>query len=372
MLITCYSDIHNMLSMLDYPTTLRKTVAMGVDLNLRRFGRADVTLVGGDTVSDYVSYRESGWLPKRNFMDIKEKLSQELKRGTRDGRVIYIAGNHDFACGEGVKEGYNDVPYNSSDYYFTGPMREDMGTLPDADVCMGYSEKVGRSAGAYLLGFRYEVGGIDFYALNFHPDDIYSHQAMWKDSIRRYSPDALRWLKQRLRETDPDGHKPTVVLTHMPPDSVDCENRALLLDAYRGHRNIFHLFGDTHGIVRNGFTAQQVFRMFDRADAAPDFGSTQKTSRDWTDQSHLFTAHLMGTQRCDLAYLHDVVPGDPGTDEAAYQLHPRTATPRISQGLAIKTFPDRFEFRMCNHSVGLEDGRYATDDPIEPYIAYFR
>lgn len=80
----------------------------------------------------------------------------------------------------------------------------------------------------------------------------------------------------------------------------------------------------------------------------------------------------MGTQRCDLAYLHDTVPGDPGTDEPAYQSHPRTATPRISQGLAIETFPDRFEFRMCNHSVGLEDGSYSAQDLIEPYIAYFR
>ena len=372
MLITCYSDIHNMLSMLDYPTTLRKTVAMGVDLNLRRFGAADVTLVGGDTVSDYVSYRESGWLPRRNFLDIKEKLSRELKRGTKDGKVIYIAGNHDYACGEGVKEGYNNVPYNSADYYFSGPMRADMGELPDEDVCLGYSEKVGAQAGAYLLGFRYAVGGIDFYCINFHPDDIYSHQAMWQDSIRRYSPDALRWLKKRLRETDPDGDQPTVVLTHMPPDSVDRENRTLLLDAYRGHRNIFHLFGDTHGIVRNRFTAQQVFRVFDSPDVLPDFGSTQRTSRDWHDQTHLFTAHLMGTQRCDLAYLHDTVPGDPGTDEPAYQSHPRTATPRISQGLAIETFPDRFEFRMCNHSVGLEDGSYSAQDLIEPYIAYFR
>lgn len=39
MLITCYSDIHNMLSMLDYPTTLRKTVAMGVDLTCGDSGR---------------------------------------------------------------------------------------------------------------------------------------------------------------------------------------------------------------------------------------------------------------------------------------------------------------------------------------------
>lgn len=372
MLITCYSDIHNMLSMLAYPTTLRKTVAMGVDLNLRRFGKADVTLVGGDTISDYVSCRESGWLPKRNFMDIKEKLSRELKRGTKDGRVIYIAGNHDFACGEGVKEGYNDVPYNATDYYFTGPMLEDMGALPEEDVCLGYSEKVGRAAGAYLLGFRYEVGGIDFYALNFHPDDIYSHQAMLPGSICRYSPDALRWLKKRLQETDPDGSRPTIVLTHKPPFRVDRENLALLLDAYQGHRNIFHLFGDMHGIVKNGFTAQQFYRMFDRADAEPDGGSTQRTSRDWSDQTHLFTAHLMGIQRCDLAYLHDVVPGDPGTDEKFYQSHPRTATPRISQGLAIEVFPDRFEFRMCNHGVGLEDGHYSVEELIEPYIAYFR
>ena len=202
MLITCYSDIHNMLSMLSYPTTLRKTVAMGVDENLRRFGKADLTLVGGDTVSDYPSCRESGWLPYRNFLDLKQKLSQQLARGTKDEKVLYVAGNHDYACGEGMKQGYSSCPYNSADYYDTGPMKQTLGELPACDACTGYSERLGREAGSYLLGFHYEIGGLDFYGLNFHPDEIYSHQGMLPGSMERYSEQALVWLKQRLRETD--------------------------------------------------------------------------------------------------------------------------------------------------------------------------
>lgn len=367
MLITCFSDIHNMLSMLSMPTTLRRTVAMGVDENLKRFGPADLTIVGGDSVSDYPSWTSSGWLPYRNFLDIKAKQNAELARGTKSGRLLYVAGNHDYACGEGVKAGYNDRPYNSAEYYETGPMKKSLGVLAEKDACWGYSERLGKQAGAYLLGFHYVVEGMDFYGLNLHPDEIYSHQGMLPGSVVRFSPDALRWLKKRLAETDPDGWKPTFVISHIPPErSTDPENRAMLYDAYRGHRNIFHLFGDTHGIVRNGFTAQQVY-LYDND--AVTRGDNQRTSGDFGTQDYLFTALLMGTSRYDEAYESDRVVGDGG--EPGMEAHERTATPLIAQGLVIRTFSDRIEFQMCNHAKG-RDGQFRPTDQIEPYIAYFR
>lgn len=367
MLITCYSDIHNMLSMLSYPTTLRKTVAMGVDENLRRFGKADLTLVGGDTVSDYPSCRESGWLPYRNFLDLKQKLSQQLARGTKDEKVLYVAGNHDYACGEGMKQGYSSCPYNSADYYDTGPMKQTLGELPACDACTGYSERLGREAGSYLLGFHYEIGGLDFYGLNFHPDEIYSHQGMLPGSMERYSEQALVWLKQRLRETDPEGRKPTFVLSHIPPfRNRDPHNLELLLEAYRGHRNLFHLFGDTHGIVRNGYTAQQTFVYYGKEAVC---GECRCSSLEWDDPNYSFTSVLMGTQRCDVAYGDDVVHGDGGAP--GLDAHPRTATPLIAQGLVIRTYGDRVEFCMCNHGEGV-GGRLAAGELIVPYTAYLR
>ncbi len=365
MLITCFSDIHNMLSMLSMPTVLRRTVAQGVAENLRRFGPADLTLVGGDTVSDYPSYRHSGWLPRRNFLDLRGKLEQALAPGTRDGRILYVAGNHDYACGEGVREGYSTCPYNSADY--ADLMRRTLGPLPERDVCLGYSERLGRGAGAYLLGFHYEIDGLDFYGLNFHPDDIYSHQGMLPGSVLRYSGEALVWLKHRLRETDPQGDRLTFVVSHLPPfRNRDPQNAALLLEAYRGHRNVFHLFGDTHGIVRNGYTAQQVYAC--RGGEAV-CGQTRRSSREWEDPDYDFTAVLMGTHRCDEAYDSDVVPGDGGAPGLG--AHPRTATPLIAQGLAIRTFGDRVEFLMCNQGKGA-GGRLAAGEPIVPYTAYLR
>jgi hypothetical protein len=60
--------------MLDYPTTLRKSVIQAKDLATKEFGLADVAIVGGDNLSDYPHWNKSCCLPKKNFLDIKEKL----------------------------------------------------------------------------------------------------------------------------------------------------------------------------------------------------------------------------------------------------------------------------------------------------------
>ena len=111
----CFTDIHNQQSMLDYPTTLRKSLVAAKELAVDEFGLADVALIGGDNVSDYPYWNRSCALPKKNFLDIKAKLHGCASSCARDGKVLYVAGNNDMILGDiATKE---NEPYNTTDFY---------------------------------------------------------------------------------------------------------------------------------------------------------------------------------------------------------------------------------------------------------------
>lgn len=53
MKIACYTDIHNMQLMLNMPTVLRKSAFIAADNTVKEFGKTDLSVIGGDNVSDY-------------------------------------------------------------------------------------------------------------------------------------------------------------------------------------------------------------------------------------------------------------------------------------------------------------------------------
>ncbi len=55
----CFTDIHNQQSMLDYPTTLRKSLIQAKDLAIEEVGLADIAIVGGDNISDYPHWNKT-------------------------------------------------------------------------------------------------------------------------------------------------------------------------------------------------------------------------------------------------------------------------------------------------------------------------
>ena len=113
----CFTDIHNQQSMLDYPTTLRKSLVAAKELAVDEFGLADVALIGGDNVSDYPYWNRSCALPKKNFLDIKAKLHGCASSCARDGKVLYVAGNNDMILGDiATKE--NEQGAKASIYFF--------------------------------------------------------------------------------------------------------------------------------------------------------------------------------------------------------------------------------------------------------------
>ena len=92
----CYTDIHNQQSMLDYPTTIRRSLIQAKDLAIEEFGLADVAIVGGDNLSDYPHWNKSCALPKKNFLDIKGKLhrciSESVNKELYEAAVMDGAG----------------------------------------------------------------------------------------------------------------------------------------------------------------------------------------------------------------------------------------------------------------------------------------
>ena len=125
----CFTDIHNQQSMLDYPTTVRRSLVLASELATAEFGLADLALVGGDNVSDYPHWNKSCALPKKNFLDLKAKMHACIASGIKDGKVLYVAGNNDMILGDiGTEE---NEPYNTTDFYDL--MDAAFGELPDGE-----------------------------------------------------------------------------------------------------------------------------------------------------------------------------------------------------------------------------------------------
>lgn len=79
----CYTDIHNQQTMLNYPTVLRKSAVIAAENTVAEFGKTDLYVIGGDTISDYPYWNKSCALAFKNRLDIKKKLRKILKRRQR-------------------------------------------------------------------------------------------------------------------------------------------------------------------------------------------------------------------------------------------------------------------------------------------------
>ena len=111
----CFTDIHNQQAMLDYPATLRKSYLIAAENAVKEFGKADLAIIGGDNVSDYPEWDKSCALPKKNFLDLKQKLNAVAESTTKSGKVLYVSGNNDYILGDiGTAE---NEPYNTTDFY---------------------------------------------------------------------------------------------------------------------------------------------------------------------------------------------------------------------------------------------------------------
>ena len=361
----CFTDIHNQQGMLDYPTTVRKSVFQASTLAVEEFGKGDIALVGGDNISDYPHWNKSCALPKKNFLDIKQKLHACVAKTVNGGKVLYVAGNNDMILGDlGTEE---NQPYNTTDFYDL--MDGCFGELSKEEYLILHSQE--KPAERYWGAFHYVVNGIDFIGVNIHPDTAFnSHEGY-------YSDETLLWVKKKLEELDPDGVKPIFVVGHLSAiycytdgtwsETMINGNKQLFYDVFKGHKNAFYLYGHVHGenACYKGFSSGAVLHLDEGG--KPLGNNVEECNSQGKTYAYSFV-HMGGLRPFDKAYFEkDGVMGYGGGKELQY--FPGSATPTLAQYLVFEVYADRVIFHIRN--TGACEGYTQTDKP-QAYTVYFQ
>ena len=361
----CFTDIHNQQSMLDYPTTVRRSLVQASELAREEFGEADVAIVGGDNVSDYPHWNQSCALPKKNFLDIKAKMHACIASGVKDGKVLYVAGNNDMILGDiGTDE---NEPYNTTDFYDL--MDDAFGELPETEKTIIVSKE--KPNELYWGAFHYTVNGIDFIGINIDPNTAFnSHEGA-------YNSESLLWVKNKLDALDPDGTKPVFVVGHLSAicyykeeklnETMINGDRELFYDIFKGHKNAFYLYGHIHGegyCYRNYSSGAVLHINGENLPLDNNLAST-----DSCDKEYEFTfVHMGGLRPFGKQYFEqDGLTGYGGNSEPKY--HAGTATPRLAQYLVFEVYSDRVVFHIRNTG---EHEEYNRKDKLLPYTVYFK
>jgi len=376
-----FTDIHNNFAMLE-PTNdtgdyvIRKNVDAMIDHLLATEGKVDVVQVGGDLMSDYHEWYKSGCWPYAYFVEYRQRLVDTFNRLAKDGKVLYTAGNHDYAQGELATDGPGlNGSYNSFDFYFGDVgMRQGIGELAQEDMFVKLGEKTGEK---YLLAYYYEVNGIGFAGLS--PD----HDKIWAKQGEGFDAASLEWLDKKLDEVDPHGNKVIFVSCHYNLDlrleieasgrNVYANESRVVRDAlqpiFRGHKNLYHLFGH-YEIWFSDSTARYMSHHNKSGKVIDVTGKETESTQVVAYADRDFTSVYGGTFRPTGGYSDwfekDSVTGYAGLSKYGHKHH-TTGTPRVGQGLYIEVYEDRIEFTMKN--IGDAEG-FATTDLITPYTVW--
>lgn len=361
----CYTDIHNQQAMLDYPTTLRSSLLEAKRLATEEFGLADLAIVGGDNISDYPYWNRSCALPKKNFLDLKEKMHECIAASVSDGKVLYVAGNNDMILGDiGTEE---NAPYNTTDFYDV--MDGALGELPDSEKLVLVSDE--KPDELYWGAFHYVVNGIDFIGINIDPNTAFnSHEGY-------YSNETLEWVRNKLDEIDPDGNKPVFLVGHLSAiyyfnngklcETMENGDRSLFYGIFKGHKNAFYLYGHVHGesSCYREFSSGAILHL-DKNNMPLD---SNLQSGDSVGKEYEYSlVHMGGLRPFGAQYFeNDGMSGYGGESEIKY--YPCTATPNLAQFLVFEVYPDRVVFHIRNTGTH-ED--YNKNDRLKEYVVYLR
>lgn len=360
----CFTDIHNQQAMLDYPTTIRRSLIQAKDLSTAEFGLADIAIVGGDNISDYPHWNKSCALPKKNFLDIKNKIHECVSESVKDGKVLYVAGNNDMILDDiGTEE---NEPYNTTDFYDL--MDASFGELPENErFVLTSTEKPNEK---YWGAFHYVVKGIDFIGINIDPNTAFnSHEGYYSDTT-------MLWVKNKLNEIDPDGKKPIFVVGHLSAiyyhndgeldETMINGNRSLFYEIFRGHQNLFYLYGHMHG-EKNCFKDYSSGAVLHIDDKCMPIGDNLKETDSRGKQYSYSFVHMGGLRPFGREYFEDDgMVGYGGEDKQ--RLFPATATPALAQYLVFEVYSDRVVFHIRNTGT-LE--HYSQKDKLKEYTVYF-
>lgn len=379
MTMFCFTDVHNNFAMLE-PTNLsggyivRKNVDAMIDRMLETEGAVDLVMVGGDLMSDYPHWNKSGNWPYRYFIEYRKLLIDTFARLSKDGKVVFNGGNHDYGQGEAATDGPGrNGSYNSSDFYFgKDGMKQTMGELAEEDMYW----IVGKNTGVkYLIGYHYTVNNVHIMGIAPDPDLIWSKQG------NGFTEEAMDWLNKKLDEIDPGGNEIIFLNCHYHLHTrIEAEDGSLstITDNYntnkltlplKGHSNLFLFYGHTES-WNHGYSVKSVIHYNTTCSPVDCKGTETESTELLAAEQRSFNAVNMGHFRPGYYQFPDMFCDDAVTGYSGYEnlyTDGSTATPRVGQGMYVQVFDDRIVFTLKN--IGDYEG-LSTEDILEPYTVW--
>lgn len=309
--IACVSDLHTDWEMQNKPPYVRNSTYNALT-RMGKEDKADLVLIGGDSVSDNARQSEYAW-PKMAYNRVLKQYDT-LMKGIAP-RQIWACGNHDYEVG--VDEGYDsyagfETLMNASNGPALSVYRQkDDPTLSD----QRYPDA--------LMGIHYRLYAMDFIVLN----PPYAQNGL-------YSAGALNWFRQRMASV---GKEKTVFLvTHYPlsgfrmpaSSGINGSSVETLRSILLNYPNLIYLYGHIHN--GNGcYIGDDVFEQI--SSFTP--GGVVLNDRNAVPTS--FIASFMGSMSYSK---HDITPG---------YLNEKDSD--IVQALMIYLYKDRIVFTMKNY-----------------------
>ncbi|MBP3301015.1 MAG: metallophosphoesterase [Clostridia bacterium] len=313
--VACFSDLHVDYGIQGNATPIRTGTIKAAQYVQENLGGAHVVLVGGDILSNN-DYNKNYWNTAR-IKSAQQAVYDTMSMASKDGKVLLVAGNHDYEAGTMSKDG--DV-YNSADYerYMTG-------AVGSYDAVL-YQNDLNPSYGKYneLLGYRYRISGIDFIGINTPYRTGKVDGGLFRGQIT--------WLDEQLDEIGKD--RTVVVLCHYPvnmiPDQAG-ENYTTqyMQEVLKKYPNVIYCYGHVHG-------SDSYYAWYNTSELILNDGNRTRLENNAYETEGYITAH-MGS----MAYYNTQFQSGWLT----------AAEPMINQNLMIDFYEDHITFKYYNHGV---------------------
>lgn len=324
--IAALSDMHVDYGIQNNENTVREITQNALN-TIKEKENPDILLAGGDMVS--ANGGTDKW-SQAAYEKVVEQMTAALSAVSKDGKVLYVNGNHDYEAGQ--------TAFNSG-AYIDDAMKENVGAYDDV-LYEGEDRK------SNLLAYYYEIDGIHYIGLNtpYNGDKSISGYVYTKESID--------WVEEKL-QTIPENDI-TILLAHYPlqdsrgvsesskglSDTYDSNTR--LKNMLLGYPNLIYLYGHDHGAP---FIEKDTF------ERVTSYNTDGSIAVDKNTRGNSFTSSFMGS----LSYYNNRY--NSGWLSASQ--------PKVVQVLMIYVYEDHVDFQMKNY--GEETGSriypfsYSTD-----------
>ena len=231
-----------------------------------------------------------------------------------------------------------NLPYNTTEFYFTGPMKERLGELKESEAFTVKSIEKPHEF-PYLNAFHYVINGLDFIGVSIDPNTAFNTHDGY------YTEETIDWVDAKLTEIDPDGNKLIFAVGHLAlyyrknliVEKAKDKNVDKFIKTLSKHKNLFYLYGHVHG-EKCCFVSTDQAVLYLNEDGGVSTTPTNSTA----------TLVQMGGLRPfnSIYFENDGLSGFGGGKEKEY--HFATGTCKISQYLVFEVFEDRVRFYLRN------------------------